>query len=175
MQDARTSGSDPHWLEPLRVRLSEIARRRVPDDAVEDLVGETIRIVLERGLPLAREQGQDRPPLKWCFMTLRNVIGNWYQKRRDHRDVESLELADPGPDPLSALTREERDRRIHEALAELRRRSHDCASWLWSVAEGVKPATLATEAGIEAGAFYRRLYRCRKKLEALLSEKELLP
>lgn len=175
MQDARRPNPDPDWLEPLRVRLTEIARRRVREDSVEDLVQDTLRIVLERGLPVAREEGRDRPPLKWCFMTLRNVIGNWYQKQRDQTDVQDLPLAAPGPDPLSALAREERDRRIHEALDELRRQSRDCAGWLWAVAEGTKPAELADRAGVAADAFYRRLYRCRKKLEALLLERELRP
>lgn len=175
MADARPPEPDPDWLVPLRERLMEIARRRVPEDAVEDLVQDALRIVLERGIPLAREQGHDRPSLKWCFMTLRNVIGNWYQKRRDHADADGLTLAAPGPDPLAALHREEEARRVRQAVGELREQAPDCASWLWQVAEGRRPAALAEQAGIEAAAFYRRLYRCRKKLELILRERGLCP
>jgi RNA polymerase sigma factor (sigma-70 family) len=175
MEDPGHVDPDLTWLDPLRMRLLEIARRRVPEDVADDLVQDAIGIVLERGVPLAIEQGLPRPSLKWCFMTLRNVIGNWYQKRRDHLQLEDVRLVDPSPGPLAALTREERRRRVREALEALRRQSHECATWLWAVANGTRPATVATEAGIEAGAFYRRLYRCRKKLQALLLEKGLHP
>ena len=175
MDPNRPTSFPPSWLASLRARLTEIAARRVPEDAVEDLVQDAMQVVLEKGPEAASRDGAPTPPLAWCFLVLRNVIGNWYQKRRDHAEVDDLPLADGRPDPLAALATEERARTVRGAVEELRRTNADCARWLWSMAEGEKPAALAERAGVEAGAFYRRVYRCRKKLEAILRAKGVTP
>ena len=175
MNGSADTTPDAAWIAALRERFVEIARRRVPEDAAEDVAQDALRIVVDRGMAVARQQGRDRPPLKWCFMTLRNVIGNWYQKRRDHDDVDDVALVDERPTVLDALTTEERHRRIRATLERLRSRSEDCARWLWQIALGTKPAALAREADVEASAFHRRLYRCRRHLRALLEEEGLQP
>lgn len=166
---------DPDWLAHLRARYAEIAARRVPEDAVEDLVQDALGIVLAKGPDAARGAGMDEPPLRWCFTVLRNVIGNWYQKRRHHGDVQALEWADDRPDPLAALTTAERDETVRAAVAELRRAHRRCADWLWSLAQGMKPGALADEARMDRAAFYRRIHRCRGALAEILRRRGVAP
>ncbi len=166
---------DPAWLATLRARMLEIAGRRVPDDTVEDVVQDAVSIVLEKGPGIAVREGTANPPLAWCFVVLRNVIGNWYQKRRSHDDVDTIDLADAASDPIDALDHERRHRAVHAALATLRAVSEECARWLWAMARGQRPADLAAGAGLEPAVFYRRVYRCRKKLEEILRREGVQP
>lgn len=175
MNDHSRPEPDAAWLASLRARFVQIARRRVPEDVAEDLAHDAMRVVLEQGSSFADKEDLDHPPLKWCFMTLRNVIGNWYQKRRRYEDLDHLHLVDARPDPLDALAEQQRRRRIRATLDRLRGGSAECAHWLWEIARGVKPAQVARNAQIEIAAFYRRLYRCRKKLQELLTEEGLQP
>ena len=166
---------DTRWLSRLRSRYTEIAGRRVPADAVEDIVQDALRIVLTKGPAAAARAGDATPPMRWCFQVLRNVIGNWYQKRRDHGTVDGLDLPDDRPDPLASLTADERARTIRLAVDELRMRSRECADWLWAMAEGMKAGPLAARAGIDPKDFYRRIYRCRQTLADILKGKGVAP
>jgi len=166
---------DPAWLSLLRQRYTEIAARRVPQDAVEDIVQDALGIVLVKGPAQAHGEGLVDPPLRWSFIVLRNVIGNWYQKRRRHESVEGLELKDDRPDALASLTTAERAQTIRAAVDELRLERPDCAGWLWSMAQGTKAGVLAARARMEQAAFYRKIYRCRKMLAEILLRKGVTP
>ncbi len=166
---------DPTWLSLLRQRFAEIAARRVPEDMVEDLVHDALGIVLAKGPAEAFRQGRSDPPLRWSFNVLRNVIGNWYQKRRHHETVDDHELHDGRPDALASLTTAERALSIRAAVDELRRSRPDCADWLWSMAQGAKAGVLAASARMEQAAFYRKIYRCRKLLAEILLRKGVTP
>lgn len=162
---------DSAWLSLLRQRFAEIAARRVPEDAVEDIVQDALGIILAKGLAQAREQGTLEPSLRWCFNVLRNVIGNWYQKRRHHESVEDLDISDTRPDALAALTTAERIQTIRGAMDELRDQRPHCAGWLWAMARGVKAGILAAKARMDEAVFYRKVYRCRKALAGILLRK----
>ncbi len=162
---------DSSWLSLLRQRFAEIAARRVPADAVEDVVHDALGIILAKGPAEAAGSGAAEPSLRWCFVVLRNVIGNWYQKRRRHETVEDRDFRDDSPDALAALATAERARTVRAAVAELRLERPDCAGWLWSMAQGTKAGELAEREGIEHSAFYRKIYRCRQKLAELLRRK----
>ena len=162
---------DSAWLSLLRQRFTEIAGRRVPVDAVEDIVQDALGIVLVKGPAEARREGRAEPSLRWSYNVLRNVIGNWYQKRRRHEAVGDHDLRDERPDALAALTMAERSETIRSAVAELRLARPECAGWLWSMAQGTKAGILAERARIEHAAFYRRLYRCRQYLAEILHRK----
>jgi DNA-directed RNA polymerase specialized sigma24 family protein len=166
---------DPTWLTPLRRRFAEITARRVPTDAVEDLVQDALGIVLAKGPAEAHRAGDTEPSLRWCFNVLRNVIGNWYQKRRHHEPVENHDLADERPDVLAALAADEQAQTIRTAVAELRLQRPDCADWLWSMAQGTKAGALAERARMEHSAFYRKVYRCRRMLAEILQRKGVSP
>jgi RNA polymerase sigma factor (sigma-70 family) len=164
------------WLFELRARCVAIARRRVEPDAVEDVVQEAMRVIVERGL-----QGpggpdvEGRPPLAWCFQVLRNAIGNHYQKQRVRRArLAPLEAAEDRPDagrtPLEALASGEAVRLLERALEAMSGGDPDCARRLRRLAEGDSPGALARAERVAEAAFYRRLYRCREKLRARLAE-----
>jgi DNA-directed RNA polymerase specialized sigma24 family protein len=154
---------DATGLIQLRQRFSEIAARRVPESAVDDVVQDALGIVLAKG--------GTQPDLRWSFAVLRNVIGNYYQKRRHHDSLEAVEVADDRPDALAALTTDERHRTIRTAVDELRLDRPDCAAWLWSLAQGTKAGELAARAQLDRDAFYRKIYRCRQQLAAILRRK----
>ncbi len=165
------------WLAGLRARFVAIARRRVPAEAVEDVVQDTLRIVIEKGWSGPGAADIDgRPALAWCMQALRNVIGNHYQRTRVRAahaaDPARLEhVADRRRGPLEALAARDAERVVREALAGLARGDAPCGRWLSALAEERAPGELAREAGIEEGAFYRRLWRCREKLRAALAER----
>jgi len=165
------------WLAALRERFVAIARRRVPPEAVEDVVQDTLRIVIEKGWNGPGAADLDgRPALAWCMQALRNVIGNHYQRTRVRAaraaDPARLEhVADPRRGPLESLAARDAERVVREALAALAGRDAPCGRWLAALADDRSPGELAREAGVEEGAFYRRLWRCREKLRAALAEK----
>lgn len=170
------SGLDP-WLEDLRRRFAEIARRRVPEDAVEDLVQDALRVVIERGLQ--RNPGElvdGRPAIAWCMTVLRNVIGNWYQHRDVRRGVEvdaegEVDAPGAGPTPLEALASSELERLVRRGIDQLEGGRDRCSAYLRALAEGRSPAQLAAEEGVEAAILYRRVYRCRARLREWLAAK----
>jgi RNA polymerase sigma factor (sigma-70 family) len=166
---------DERWLFDLRARFVSVARRRVEADAVEDVVQEAMRIVVERGVrgPGA-EPVAGRPVLAWCFQVLRNAIGNHYQRQRARRarwaaPEEAQRIADAAGTPLDACVAEDAARHVRRALDSMRISDAECARRLVRIADGVPPGTLAREEGVEEAAFYRRLYRCREKLRARLA------
>lgn len=168
MEDAADRPLDGEWLEQLRARFVEIAARRVEADAVEDLAQDALRVVLEKS-------GDLQPRLDSCFQILRNVIGNHYRRTRTRRrfmvddpdGTRSSAVATPGRG-LEILTDEEAEDLIHEGIAAAR---PPCPDYLRRLAAGAAPARIATEAGLEAAVFYRRLYRCRQKLRQWLRDR----
>ncbi len=124
-----------------------------------------------KGVAVASEHGQSEPPLRWSFTVLRNVIGNYYQQRRGHEALDNHDLPGSAPCALAALTSAEREQTIRGAVDELALAKPDCARWLWAMAEGAKAGQLARRANLEEAAFYRRIYRCRQALAAILKRK----
>lgn len=165
------------WLGLLRERFVRVARRRVTPDVVEDVVQDALRIVVERGIgrPGATTV-QSEPALAACFQVLRNVIGNHYQKRRtEQRRREPLathgDRPDPAPGPLAALSSEEIVSLVRRCLTELAVTDPGCARYLARLADGHSPREVAGEEALEEAVFYRRVYRCRLKLRALLERR----
>jgi len=165
------------WLRELRSNLLAVARRRVLADAAEDVVQETMRILLEKGgLAPGWTSPEGAPALAVALRILRNVIGNHYQRDRMRRPGGDLEdvartTADPAPTPLEALATEERVRIVRESLAAMATRDRDCARYLQRLLDGVAPGALARQEGLEEAVLYRRVYRCRLKLRTLLERR----
>lgn len=172
---------DGAWLARLRERFVEIARRRVPEDAAEDLAQEALRIIHEKRPPRAGDAGPDgTPPLAWCFQVLRHVIGNHYQRERTRSAADPVAVhaavsphAPPGT-PLESLLEEEAGRRIGEALDELAADSDSCARYLRALLDGQEPGVIAGREGVSAPVLSRRLYRCRAKLRDILRRRGVL-
>jgi len=170
----------------LHVRFSAIAKRRVQMDHVEDVVQDTLKIVLEK----YAERGAGNGILIWGLTVLRNVIGNYYQARR--RDSERLEYhADEWQLPattsqleadLDAVTAQ---RRLAEAIAELAESYPRCGEIFQAILTGLEeegsPREISTRAlalvqqrdsGLKRNAFYVALHRCRGYLRDLLADQE---
>jgi RNA polymerase sigma factor (sigma-70 family) len=168
-------GIDP-WAANLRARFHEVARRRLPSDLVEDAVQEAMRIILEKGIePGAGADVEGLPAVAWCFQVLRHTIGNAYRRQRSRGardaspdDPAALELASEGPTPLEALQSNEAARSIRRALERLASTDAGCARTLARMLDGASPAELAGREGTDPAILYRRIYRCRQKLRALL-------
>src|SRR5437763_12695479 len=122
--DTGRSSIEP-WLVQLRARLLAVASRRVPPEAAEDLVQDTMGVILERGIRIGSFDTVDGlPPLVWSLQVMRNVIGDFYQRNRtatrhleertgaDHEAVTSLT-------PLDALESADSTRAIHEPIDAL--------------------------------------------------------
>jgi len=178
-RDIARRGDD--WFARLRERFLAIARRRVPEDAAEDLVQEALRIVHEKRDLLAHTDAVDgTPALAWCFRVLRNVIGNFYQRERTRADADPVTLraalAEDAPPatPLESLQEREAERRITEAVDELATSGGDCARYVRALLEGMEPAAIAEREGVTAPVLSRRLYRCRAKLRAILERRGVL-
>ena len=153
-------------LRELGDRFRGIARRRVPEDAVDDLVQDALRIILEKD--------GDPSDLPWCFQVLRNTIGNWYQKQ----EVRSRELAPEdaalppaAPTPLEALEDRDLAEIVDRSVAMVEETNRNCGSYLRRLMAGDTPASIADDEGVEAAVMYRRIYRCRGKLREVLREK----
>ena len=175
-EEVGTRNAADAWLKQLRERFVSITRRRVAPDAVEDIVQDAMRVVIERGLsgPGSMETGE--PALAWCFQVLRNVIGNHYQKervrqRRTGPDVDDLDPHDPAPAPLEALASDEALRVVGDCLAEMAASDAGCARYLRRLVEGLAPRDLAREEDVTEAVLYRRVYRCRLKLRERLERR----
>ncbi|MFN8588203.1 MAG: hypothetical protein U0704_10435 [Candidatus Eisenbacteria bacterium] len=161
-------------LEQLRARFTSLTRRRVHPDAVEDLVQEALRIVIERRMLDPQAEAGASPRLAACFQTLRNVIGNHYQRERVRgRRLASADageaVSDGAPTPLEALESEQAVRTIETALDRMTATDPGCARYLNALAAGASPREVAARETLEETVFYRRVYRCRQKLRAVLA------
>jgi len=157
------------WLEQLRDRFLGVARRRVPEDSVEDLVQDALSVVVAKG--------ERKPDLAWCFQVLRNVIGNHYQKARTRaRELHPDDVAPaaPSPTPLEALEDREFEELVEAGLGELANGGTDCERYLRALLNGGSPAAIAERERLDPAVLYRRIYRCRGKLRSILREKGVL-
>ena len=74
---ARDARAEAALFATLRERFLAVAKRRVREDDLEDLVQDALRIVHQK-------HGQRQPGpgiLVWSLAVLRNVIGNYYQAK----------------------------------------------------------------------------------------------
>ncbi|MBT7310989.1 hypothetical protein HN843_04455, partial [bacterium] len=78
--------AEARLFEDLRVRFTDITKRRVQSDNIEDIVQDALKIVFTKYASLEKERGM----LVWSLTILRNVIGNFYQSRQrfDDKNVQ---------------------------------------------------------------------------------------
>jgi RNA polymerase sigma factor (sigma-70 family) len=172
MEKRRETLDDAEWLALLRKRFVEVASRRVGASDVEDVVQEALRVIAEKGLGPLSGAIEGRPPVAWCFQVLRNAVGNHYHREDTRRRRLT---ARPDDDEVGAAhrTAEELEstealRLIEDALREMGRGDPSCARYLNRIVDGHRPQDVAEAEGLDPPVFYRRLYRCRRKLRDLL-------
>jgi RNA polymerase sigma-70 factor, ECF subfamily len=136
------------------------ARRRVPPEAVDDVVSETFLAVWRR-LDEVPE-----PPLPWLLTAARNVVGTewrgaarrrrlWLKAQRGH-----VEGYDSEPDIA--------DGPVVAALARLKERDREAlilVAW-----DGLTPAQAAAVLGEPSDRFRQRLHRAGHRLRAQLDD-----
>ncbi len=167
------------WFRLLRNQLVEVARRRVPEEDVEDVVQDALRVIHERGDSLPTERQVDgRPPVAWCFQVLRFTISNLYRRQRTRRssldprvDPDTVSAVTPAGTALESLESEEALELIEAALDQLASDDVQCGRYLDRLLDGIAPRELAKREGLDEPILYRRVYRCRQKLRALLARK----
>ncbi len=173
-------------FEKLRVRFLAIAKRRVREDDVEDLVQDALRIVLQK------QGGRNRFPgvLVWSLVVLRNVIGNYYQaKRREGERMlftgEIASYAGPAGEEWGRAFTETVEQIAH-AITLVGKSDSRCARLLRAVLAAVareRGGGAATRSDLtenarrlfpdlSRNAFYVTLHRCRARLRVALAEAE---
>jgi hypothetical protein len=176
------------WLEQLRVRFIDIARTRVAEGAVEDVVQDAIAIIYQKAGGGASDWSP--PELPWCFQVLRNVVGNHYQKERTrrrgdqpgsalHDGLQEFTAGRRNPTPMEALEGRERGRILREAIHELATDDAFCGNHFLEVL-GDRGSSAAADSVTDGAASrvstrYVRLFRCREKLRRILTRRGYLP
>lgn len=178
--------AESRLFEDLHVRFLAVAKRRVREDDVEDVVQDALKTVLDR----YGTQGESPGILVWGYTVLRNVIGNHYQarareqqRRENVDDLAALpEASAAAPDELEIASEEQR---LANAIADLGRRYPRCGTIfraiLASLGQGGSPREITARAlvearrrqpGLERNAFYVALHRCRGYLREQLATGE---
>ena len=136
------------------------ARRRVPPEAVDDIVSETFLVVWRR------LDDVPEPPLPWLLTVARNVAGTerrgaarrarlWLKAQSGH-----LGGHDPGEFEIA-------DGRVLRALACLSERDREALTLVaW---DGLTPAQAAAVLGEPSVRFRQRLHRAGRRLRAQLA------
>ncbi|MDQ2761081.1 MAG: sigma-70 family RNA polymerase sigma factor [Actinomycetota bacterium] len=156
--------------DPRRVRFEALfrahhpavrayARRRVPAEAVDDIVSETFLVVWRRL--------GDMPdsPLPWLLTIARNVIGTKRRgkARRQRLWLRAQSVHVEGYDPREL---ENTDGRAVAALALLKERDREALTLIaW---DGLTPAQAAMVLGEPSDRFRQRLHRAGQRLRAEL-------
>jgi DNA-directed RNA polymerase specialized sigma24 family protein len=182
-------GIQEAWLEQLRARFIDVARARVAEGAVEDVVQDAMAIIYQKA---GKGGGVDQsaPELPWCFQVLRNVVGNYYQRERTrqrgeragtplHDGVREFTARPDNPTPIEALERSERARVLREAIQELAVQDAFCGNHFLEVLGDRDRTPSGSEAARQGGGAastpYVRLFRCREKLRKILTRRGYLP
>lgn len=136
------------------------ARRRVPSQAVDDIVSETFLVVWRR-LDQVPE-----PALPWLLTVARNAVGTeWRGAARRQRlwlkaQSGHVEGYDPEPDIA--------DGRVVAALARLKERDREALTLVaW---DGLTPAQAAAVLGEPSDRFRQRLHRAGRRLQVQLDD-----
>ena len=136
------------------------ARRRVPAEAVDDVVSETFLVAWRR----IDRLGED--PLPWLLGIARNVVGT--ERRGNDRRLRLWTKAQAGyramVDPIEAALPE--DTRVLSTLARLSERDREALTLIaW---DDLTPAQAAAVLRMPANRFRVRLHRASRRLQSAL-------
>jgi RNA polymerase sigma-70 factor (ECF subfamily) len=148
------------------VAVVAYVRRRAPQDAVDDIVGETFLVAWRRLDHVPAEQ------LPWLLAVARNVLAT-HHRGVVRRRALTLRLGRAGsgqaePPPADRLETGD-DARLTAALARLAPKDREALTLIaW---DGLQPHEAALVLCESAGAFRVRLHRARRRLRGLLEER----
>jgi DNA-directed RNA polymerase specialized sigma24 family protein len=177
--------AEARLFEDLRVRFTDITKRRVQSDNIEDIVQDALKIVFTKYASLEKERGM----LVWSLTILRNVIGNFYQSRQrfDDKNVQVdnwQAVSEAAVDP-SAMETEETTSLLFDAMTELSEKyptcgtifscilnSHEKGGGQREISQRALDAVQEMIPDFKRGSFYTALHRCRTHLRKILSTLE---
>ena len=141
-------------------RLRSFVRRRVRTDAdADDVVQDVLTRLVQRGSPPSGSVHA------WLFTVARNAIIDRARKRRNHGNLDVLELAETTPEPADAATKE-LARCLGPMMSGL---APDDQLVLTRIdLQGESQSDLAREFGLSASGMKSRVQRARRRLRALL-------
>ncbi len=179
--------AEQELFERLRVRFLSIAKRRVRADDLEDVVQDALRTVHGK-----YGQRQAAPTmLTWSLAVLRNVIGNYYQRRQRRNGAEAFDeqrhVSVESAAAQAVVAGEETVAEALEAIARLARTDARCAIMFRRILESLElggvPAEVSRRAmasmraefgDVSRGALYVALHRCRRRLREILRDMQAL-
>lgn len=134
--------------------IQRYARRRVPPDAVDDIVSETM-LTLWRRL----DDVPSHVPLPWAYGVARRHIAN--HRRAAGRHLRLIRRAEAEPAPM-AVVDHPLDPELHTALAALNEADRELLRlWAW---EQLPPSEIALVLGLTPNAASIRLHRAKQRL-----------
>jgi RNA polymerase sigma-70 factor (ECF subfamily) len=148
------------------VAVVAYVRRRAPQDAVDDIVGETFLVAWRRLDCVPVEQ------LPWLLAVARNVLAT-QRRGAVRRSALTLRVGRAAGSrseaPVSDRLESDVDGRLQTALARLAPKDREALTLIaW---DGLQPHEAAVVVGDSAGAFRVRLHRARQRLRALLDDR----
>ncbi|MCC6830757.1 MAG: sigma-70 family RNA polymerase sigma factor [Thermoleophilia bacterium] len=154
---------DAMYTEHARA-VEAYARRRVPPDAVEDVVAETFVVAWRKFREMPDE------PRAWLLGIAHNIA--WRHRRGETRRRSLVErlIAEPPPIQPNVPTV---DNRVLRALAQLPRRDRELVMLVcWEGYSAAEAASITHSTHVAARA---RLHRARRRLRRLLDEPSTSP
>jgi RNA polymerase sigma factor (sigma-70 family) len=162
------SGDDKYdrVFDLLVQRITYVARRRVPEDVVKDIVQDTLLILLEK-LP---DLDSDTEILPYTFIILRKVIGNYYHRERSlgkiRLDKSNETYSNPADDMDSQIY-------FNQIMEKCEKLNGDYSEIMKLVIEGYSTNEIADKMGCTSKqVLYNRIHRSRKLIKLIISEDE---
>ncbi len=145
--------------ELLKLRLVEVAKRRVPADVVDAVVEPVLDGIngADPALPLLRS----------ALTALRLSIRQYYEGLADSPRLGQWQSTD-APLPAESLEEEELRTACTSALRELEEDSPAASRYLRQLAGGATTAEVAGRVKISPEVLYHRLFRGRDQLDRIL-------
>ena len=102
-----------------------------------------------------------------CIQTLRNCIGNHYQKVRTEQKY--IDFSADGMNALRFDESQDWNQIITKALNHLRKDHEHCADLLNAVIHSAEISELKKVLNVDEANVYRTLYRCRNRLKEIIT------
>jgi RNA polymerase sigma factor (sigma-70 family) len=163
MRKPGSSFEEEAFFESLRSRITAVAKKRIRGAEYEDVVQETL-IIVKSKLP---EISDDRNVMPFVFQTLRNCIGNHYQKMKTEQKY--IDFSADASDVLQFDENQDWHQILNKALDHLRRDHERCADLLKAVIRSAEIQELKELLNLDEANVYRTLYRCRNRLKEIIT------
>lgn len=153
-------------LQLLEQRITAVAKKRVPADAVQDVVQDTL-IALVGKLP---SLSSETDVLPYTCLILRNIIGNYYQRKKFLERFRGLDDCDIATNPLAGV---ETSIYLDQVLETCKRTNGEYSRIVQMVLNGHTPKEIAKALDLPSvQALRMKVHRGRKQLKAALREEE---